>query len=281
MATATATTTATETASNIPSNIASQVGSSNLMLMTSALHGGLNNLLNTGQSILDRFFPPSKRQEFYAKLTEFATEKPKLASFLLSQIAISGIPLALFIVMTIGVFVFSIIAGLLIGLLGALLFTAFCVGIALLVLLPTLFLTTTAAAFVWLWGLGTYYILKWFNQKDVPGIHKPMGDSLKKQFSGGLNGTPLGDQKNEDGGGEKKGAQQQQQQNQQNQKQPRPRSPQQQRRQTTTDIQTIHSRERKLTTPKSPLGFEVGGGDIGRKSDATGMARGVVSNIGL
>ena len=92
-------------------------------------------------------------------------------SFLLSQIALSGIPLALFAVMTITVFVFALLAALVIGLLGALLFTAFCVGVALLILLPTLFITTFGAAFIWLWGVGTYYIIKWFNQKEIPGIH--------------------------------------------------------------------------------------------------------------
>lgn len=74
--------------------------------------------------------------------------------------------------MTIGVFVFALVAALVIGLLGALLFTAFCVGVALLVLLPVLFITTFAGAFIFLWGLAAYYILKWFNQKDIPGIHK-------------------------------------------------------------------------------------------------------------
>ena len=90
---------------------------------------------------------------------------------MLSQIALSGIPLALFAVMTVTVFVFALLAALVIGLLGALLFTAFCVGIALLVLLPTLFITSFGAAFIWLWGVGAYYIIKWFNQKEIPGIH--------------------------------------------------------------------------------------------------------------
>lgn len=81
--------------------------------------------------------------------------------------------------MTITVFVFALVAALLIGVLGALLFTAFCVGIALLVLLPTLFITTFAGAFIFLWGLGAYYLVKWFNQKEIPGIHTSLSDALK------------------------------------------------------------------------------------------------------
>lgn len=100
------------------------------------------------------------------------------ASFLLSQIALSGIPLSLFVVMTIGVLVFALVAGLVIAVLGALVFTVFCVGVALIVLLPTLFITTFAGVFIWLWGLAAYYILKWFNQKDIPGIHTDLKGGL-------------------------------------------------------------------------------------------------------
>ena len=80
--------------------------------------------------------------------------------------------------MTITVFVFALVAALVIGLLGALLFTAFCVGLALLVLLPVLFITTFAGAFIWLWGVGGYFILKWFNKKDIPGIHSALPEGI-------------------------------------------------------------------------------------------------------
>ena len=112
---------------------------------------------------------------------KFADLLPR-QSFLLSQIALSGIPLALFAVMTITVFVFALLAALVIGLLGALLFTAFCVGVALLVLLPTLFITTFAAAFIWLWG--AYYLVKWFNQKEIPGIHTGFVEGIMGKFDG-------------------------------------------------------------------------------------------------
>lgn len=99
-------------------------------------------------------------------------------SFILSQVALSGIPLGLFAIMTLTVIVFSLLAALLIGLLGALIFAVVAVGFALLILLPTLFITTFAAAFIWIWGVGGYYIVKWFNKKEVPGIHKPLNGGL-------------------------------------------------------------------------------------------------------
>ena len=156
--------------------------------LTGALQGGLGNLLNAGQGYLDRWFPPEKREELKSKIAKFATEKPHLAAFLLSQLALSGGPLALFIVMSLTVLVFALLAGIIVGVVGALLFTVFCVGVALLVLLPTLFMTTFAACFIFLWGIGAYYIVKWFNQKEIPGIHTGAVDGAKSQL--GLDGIP-------------------------------------------------------------------------------------------
>lgn len=47
--------------------------------MTGALQGTVSGVINKGQSLLDRFFPPEKRNELWAKLSKFATEKPMMA----------------------------------------------------------------------------------------------------------------------------------------------------------------------------------------------------------
>ena len=111
-----------------------------------------------------------------------------MAAFLLSQIALSGLPLALFVIMIITVVIFSLIGGLLVGLLGAVLFIVFAVGVALIFILPVLFFTTSAAVFVWLFGVCTYYIIKWFNEKEVPGIHTDLAGGLAK--ASGLSDLP-------------------------------------------------------------------------------------------
>lgn len=110
--------------------------------------------------------------------------------------------MGLFIIMTITVVIFSIIVALILAVLAAVLFSVACVGFALIILLPTLFITTAAASFIWLWGLGAYYILKWFNKKEIPGIHKPMGEGMEgdaltgdkafpeKLTNGNANGKP-------------------------------------------------------------------------------------------
>ncbi|KAL2443896.1 hypothetical protein ABEF95_013872 [Exophiala dermatitidis] len=170
---------------------------SGLGSLTGMLQGGVNNLINAGGGWLDRFFPPEKREQWKQWLTKFATERPYLASFLLSQIALCGFPLVLFGFMSVTVFIFALIAGILVGVLGALLFTVAAIGFALLILLPVLFFTTGAAVFIWLWGLGAYYIVKWFNQKDVPGIHTDAAGGLAKAAGlsdlPGVNGVLSGD----------------------------------------------------------------------------------------
>lgn len=171
---------------------------SGLGTVTGALQGSVNKLVNLSSTYLDRFFPPEKREQWKAWLTKFATERPYLASFLLSQIALSGFPLVLFGVMTVTVVIFALLAGILVGVIGALLFVVVALGFALIILLPTLFFTTAAAVFVWLWGVGTYYIIKWFNEKEIPGIHTDVAGGLSKA-SGlsdlpGVDGNPLGEE---------------------------------------------------------------------------------------
>lgn len=90
--------------------------------------------------------------------------------------------MGLFIIMTITVVVFSIIVALILAVLAAVLFSVACVGFALIILLPTLFITTAAASFIWLWGIGAYYLLKWFNKKEIPGIHKPMDEGIGSEL---------------------------------------------------------------------------------------------------
>ena len=120
----------------------------------------------------------------------------------------------MFFSLTLTVGVFSIVGGLLVGLLGALLFIVVAVGFALIILLPTLFFTTLVASFLWLWGLGTYYILKYFNKKEIPGIHTDLSSGLvggsENDKLGALNERPNGARaapkldKKDSPGGEKK-----------------------------------------------------------------------------
>lgn len=107
--------------------------------------------------------------------------------------ALTGVPLGLFILFSLVVAIFSLVVGIILGLLAAVLFTVFCVGVALLVVLPTVMFTTTAACFLFLWGLGGYYILKWANgDSDKEGGKEggggAIGDKLNSLTGGRLSG---------------------------------------------------------------------------------------------
>jgi len=172
----------------------------------SSLQGILGSLQGRAQGIIDSLFPPEKRAEVLARLQAFVISNPKLSAFLLSNIALTGLPLIMFGVFTITVFVFSLVAALLVGVLAALLFTVFMVGVALLVILPTVFLTTMGATFLFLWGLGGYYILKWFNEGESPAPKgSAIGDTLNNLTGGRMSFLMEGARKKEaEGANEKK-----------------------------------------------------------------------------
>ncbi|KAK4569842.1 hypothetical protein LTR86_002811 [Recurvomyces mirabilis] len=152
---------------------------------------GLGNwIVMKGQAILDRLISPEQRANLLAKLQAFMLKNPKLSAFLGMNFALTGIPLFLFLLFTLVVAVFAILVGLILGLLGAVVFILFAVGVALCFVLPAIFFTTGAACFLFLWGLGGYYILKWAN-----------GDGGDKAGKDGAPGTAIGDRLNSFTGG--------------------------------------------------------------------------------
>ncbi len=117
-------------------------------------------------------------------------------TFLGMNIALTGIPLGLFIIFSLTVAVFALIVGLVIGLLAAGLFTITCIGIALSFVFPIVFFTTMAACFLFLWGVGGYHLLQWINGgSDIEAAKsKPLlssgsiGESLNLLAGGRLDG---------------------------------------------------------------------------------------------
>lgn len=189
----TVTDSAQEKTSNVASGAQDKVqGYTNTVL--SSIDGIFASIRSWAMSILDRFFPPEQRAAFLAKIQEFMLSNPKLSAFLGMNIFITGVPLALFILFTLTVLIFSLLVGIILGLLAAVLFTLFCVGVALTIVLPFIFFTTATACFLFLWGLGGYYILKWANNRGDVADEKPLlgsgsvGDSLNNLTGGRLTG---------------------------------------------------------------------------------------------
>ncbi|KAM3417637.1 hypothetical protein BST61_g5873 [Cercospora zeina] len=157
------------------------------------LDGLASKVLAKGKSVIDGIFPPEKRAAFIAKLQDFMLRNPKLSAFLGMNLALTGIPLGLFVLFSLSVFIFALVVALIVGLLAAVLFTILMVGVALFFVLPTVLFTTGAACFLFLWGLGGYYILKWANgdsqgePKQAPA-GQAIGDKLDRLTGGRLSG---------------------------------------------------------------------------------------------
>ncbi len=184
----------------------STAASSTRNRLTTLLRDAITKVISTSSTILDRALPPQRREQYKNWLIKFATERPYLASFLLSQIALSGLPLVLFCCMTVSVFIFSILAGVLLGVIGGLLFAVPAMGLALLILLPVLFFTTAAAVSIWLWGVGGYNVIKWLSHRGNPGVQSDVKGPMTKVNGGAFQGAGANG-----GGGPPTGQTQQQQ----------------------------------------------------------------------
>ncbi|CAO2649662.1 Nn.00g070470.m01.CDS01 [Neocucurbitaria sp. VM-36] len=149
---------------------------------------------NQLQVTTNRVFPPQQRDEFLKKLQVFANQNPKLAAFLATQAALTGLPLILFLAFATTTLLVSLTTCLLLGLLAALAFTFFVVGFALLFVVPTVFLASCSATFIFIWGFIGYVILRRLNEGEAPA--KPgtrVGDKLHG-LTGGRLGLWIGDE---------------------------------------------------------------------------------------
>ncbi|KAJ6437724.1 transposase [Purpureocillium lavendulum] len=102
---------------------------------------------------LDRVVAPSSRRRAYDAASAFASSRPILFSLLLAQALLSSVPLVLFAFFCASTACLALAAGLA--------FTFFWVGVALLVLVPTLLLTSSVAALLWAWALGAFLVARW------------------------------------------------------------------------------------------------------------------------
>ncbi|KAL1967648.1 hypothetical protein VTN77DRAFT_2905 [Rasamsonia byssochlamydoides] len=158
----------------------------------SSLSHAFSSVTDKIMTAINRILPPEYRETIKQRSVFFASSHPLLATLLLSQIAFSGIPLLLFGLLTVGVLAFSLVAALVVTVLTALFFTAFCVGFALLLLLPTLFVTTFTGLGVWLWGWAAYHLFRWFSGADteqrLTKLRSGLASSVLGSGSGGDDG---------------------------------------------------------------------------------------------
>lgn len=132
------------------------------------LHSTTRTVGNTLQVTTDRILPPQQRREIAQNLRLFAQDNPKLASFLAVQAGMAGLPLVLFLAFATTTLLVSLSTCLLLGLLAALAFTFFIIGFALIFVVPTVFIASCSATFVFIWGFLGYAILRRLNGGEAP-----------------------------------------------------------------------------------------------------------------
>lgn len=123
--------------------------------------------------------PPQQRKEIAQNLHFFAESNPKLAAFLATQAVLAGLPLVLFLAFATMTLLVSLTTCLLLGLLAALAFTFLVVGFALIFVIPTVFIASCSATFIFVWGFVGYMVLRRLNGGEAPSKRGTrMGDKL-------------------------------------------------------------------------------------------------------
>jgi hypothetical protein len=108
-------------------------------------------------------------------------------SFLVSQLLFSFLPLALFATFVISTVAFALGA--------AIIFALFWIGVALLLLVPTLFVTFSVGVLVWIWAVASFVVGKWIynmvpvSVKGIARVDVPNGRRVViTKDEGGLHG---------------------------------------------------------------------------------------------
>ncbi|KAI1197606.1 hypothetical protein F5X97DRAFT_173380 [Nemania serpens] len=125
--------------------------STNATLASKARASG-HDLLAFGQRQVDRVLSPATRQKTIDSTTALASERPLLALFLVAQVLFSLLPLVLFATFVLSTAIFAMLF--------ALAFVLFWTGVALVVFVPTLFVTGGLAVFLWLWAMSVFILLR-------------------------------------------------------------------------------------------------------------------------
>merc|ERR1712000_241404 len=130
-----------------------------IMATNEAPNGGIrahvqdtaSSAYNYASHSLDRVVPPSSRQRAYDNILAFAQARPILFAFVLTQASLSFLPLLLFLTFTLLTVCFALGC--------AVVFSLFWIGVAFMLLVPTILVTGSNA--VWGWAVGSFVVARW------------------------------------------------------------------------------------------------------------------------
>ncbi|KAL5601849.1 hypothetical protein FOBRF1_009382 [Fusarium oxysporum] len=123
------------------------------------------------RSSVDRVVPPNSRQKAYDNTASFASSRPILFSFIVSQLLLSFLPLLIFLTFSLSTILCALGA--------AIVFALFWIGVALLVLVPALLVTSSIAVLVWGWAIGSFIIARWLYNHSPVGVQN--NEAVKKE----------------------------------------------------------------------------------------------------
>ncbi|KLU91465.1 hypothetical protein MAPG_09985 [Magnaporthiopsis poae ATCC 64411] len=109
----------------------------------------VSGLLAFAQRQLDRLISPQARCRIFDRVQAFAAARPLSFTFIVAQVLTSLLPIGLFLAFTISVLAVSMGA--------ALLFSLFWLGVALLFLIPALFMTVSLGLLVFMWAVAARF----------------------------------------------------------------------------------------------------------------------------
>ncbi|KAI1336342.1 hypothetical protein F5Y15DRAFT_418885 [Xylariaceae sp. FL0016] len=133
------------------------------------LQSRAQGIIAYAQDQLNRLVSPETRRQVYDSVAAFASARPLLASLILLQALASALPLLFFAFFTLSTLVFALLC--------ALSFTLFWTGVALLFLVPTLFLAAGTTLLIWGWAVSTFCVGRWvWNALDKGSDGKGEGE---------------------------------------------------------------------------------------------------------
>jgi hypothetical protein len=88
-----------------------------------------------------------------------------------SQLLLSFLPLLIFLTFSLSTILFALGA--------AIVFALFWIGVALLILVPALLVTSSIAVLVWGWAVGSFVVARWLYNHSPVGVQN--GEVVKKE----------------------------------------------------------------------------------------------------
>ncbi|CAG7555855.1 unnamed protein product [Fusarium equiseti] len=131
----------------------------------------VSGFINYARNSVDRVVPPSSRQRAYDNTMSFASSRPILFSFVVSQLLLSFLPLLIFVIFSLSTILFALGS--------AIIFALFWIGVALLILVPALLVTSSIAVLVWGWAVGSFVVARWLY--NLSSVSVQNGEVVKKE----------------------------------------------------------------------------------------------------